>query len=468
MKKSKQLLLLVTVILTSAFLFNSCVKKDFDDPITANVDPDITATHTIDDLKNLAPGTAPVLITTDIIIVGIVIADDQSGNFYKSIIIQDSTGGIDVQVDITNFHTDYPMGRRVFIKCKGLHVASPDGNLTLGVLTAGEIGRIPAALVQQYLVKGKWGIPVTPKLYNINDFNIPTNTLVKFESVEFQTGHDGIPYSSGSPPVRVIQDCDSNELELYTSTFANFALTNTPTGNGDLVGVYILYSGDGELQIRDLNDVQMSGVRCDGTSGVASLMPIDSVRMIYTGSTTHAPAGKKIKGIVISDYTTSMSDAKNIYVQDGTAGIQVRFENAHSFAIGTELEINISGQELSTFSDVLQVNSVPNGYASSVGSGTVIPHVTTIAQARLNYDQWESQVIEFNGVFFEDTTGTLYGVSGNKMISDGVDTIPMFSRFASTFSGSETPNLTSMKVTGILGEYFGRRQIMIRNLGDIQ
>jgi hypothetical protein len=41
--------------------------------------------------------STPVKVTDDLIISGIVNADDKDGNFYKVITLQDSTGGIQIK-----------------------------------------------------------------------------------------------------------------------------------------------------------------------------------------------------------------------------------------------------------------------------------------------------------------------------------------------------------------------------------
>ena len=112
------------------------MKKDYDEPETANVDLDLTVDLTIAQLRSMAVGTAPIEITGDSIIAGIIVADDESGTFYKQMIIQDSTAGIAINLDISNYNSDYPIGRRVFIKLKGLYIANDgDDNYSLGVKT---------------------------------------------------------------------------------------------------------------------------------------------------------------------------------------------------------------------------------------------------------------------------------------------------------------------------------------------
>src|SRR5436190_15466236 len=118
MKKLNQLILVLLAF--TAVTFTSCVDQDFDDLTTANVDPDITPTHTIRQLQSIATGSVGKEITDDIIIMGTVVGDDSTGNIYKTLILQqnDSMGptGIAIQLDMTNFYTEYPVGRHVFVK----------------------------------------------------------------------------------------------------------------------------------------------------------------------------------------------------------------------------------------------------------------------------------------------------------------------------------------------------------------
>ena len=91
MNKIFKLMTAVMMVVT-AFTFSAC-KKNFDNPPGA-ADPAIVANTSIKALKAMhtAAGAYDV-ITTDIIISGVVVADDKSGNLYKQLFIQDATGG---------------------------------------------------------------------------------------------------------------------------------------------------------------------------------------------------------------------------------------------------------------------------------------------------------------------------------------------------------------------------------------
>jgi hypothetical protein len=469
MKKSIQLLRTLLILLMTSVMFSSCVKKDYDDITTANTDPNLTPTHTIKQLASFATGTVGVEITEDVIIAGIVVGDDKTGNIYKKLILQQDSSGVAVQLDISNFYTEYPVGRRIFVKCKGLYIANNGGNIELGSTPTNPVGRITAGLAPKYLVKGMWGQYLTPKVYNLSD-NIPTNTLVQFNNVEFAAGDNGVAYAATSPANLTIEDCAAipHTLVLYSSTYATFALAKTPFGKGSIAGVYTVYSNAGELQIRDTNDVSMHDLRCDGSTGIPVLMQMDSIRMLDpgAGNLVYLPGDKKIVVTVTSNFSTNMltGAGKNIYVQDNTAGIQIRFSAAHSFAIGTQLEINVSGMELSTFSGVLQINNVPLGNAIPLGSGTITPRIATIADINANYNTWEGQVVKIDGCTI--TGSGIY--SGSNTLTDATaQTISLFVTSQATFANATYPTST-VSVTGILTEYNGTKEILIRDVTDVQ
>lgn len=72
-------------------------------------------------------------ITNDFLIHATVVADDKSGNFYKTIVIQDSTGGIELKLNRTGIYTDFPVGMKIGLKCKGLTIGDYNGLIRLGI-----------------------------------------------------------------------------------------------------------------------------------------------------------------------------------------------------------------------------------------------------------------------------------------------------------------------------------------------
>lgn len=276
MKQTFFYLLLLGLLVPTA-----CVDLDFDEPPPGGEPIDITANATIQALKAWYVPGAFTEITDELIIRGIVIADDESGNFYKTIVIQDETAGIEVKLNSVGLFNDYPIGREVFIRCRGLLISDYNGLIQLGGGTyddQGEtrLGGIEEALLNDYLVAGERDQFVTPKAKSIKD--ISTNdlsTLVKLTDVQFIQSNAGVSYADPVTQFSVnhqIEDCAGNTILLRTSGYADFAGDLTPAGKGSLTALVGVFGSDLQLFIRNTQDVSMEEARCNsGGPGIGDI-----------------------------------------------------------------------------------------------------------------------------------------------------------------------------------------------------
>lgn len=233
----------------------SCIKDDFEQPPLIP-HAGLTANKTIADLKATYAGVLDS-IEQDWIISGVVVANDESGNFYKTIEIQDSTAGIELKLDRSYLYNNFQVGQLVFIKCKDLYLGDYNGLIQLGYVYNGGIGRIPDVLIDEHLFKeGIPTTPPTPKVITIPTLNASDiSKLVKIENVSFVEA--GQSYATTTATTnRTIKDDAGNELTLRTSNYANFAASIMPSGKFNLVGILSIFSGTWQFYIRDLNDVQ--------------------------------------------------------------------------------------------------------------------------------------------------------------------------------------------------------------------
>lgn len=469
----KKILSVATFALAMASL-SSCVKKDdFDDSPSPNVDPDLTVNFSIAGIKLIAASTLPAKIDSDYIVSGIVTADDKSGNFYKQIVIQDSTAGIIINIDMSDYYTIYPIGRRIFVKLKGLYAANVDGTYQVGFLTAGSIDRIPSPLVSQYLVGGKWGLSVEPK--KIKPSAIVADSLiamlVTLDSVEFTAADADQPFADAITKTdldRFIKRCGSSAtMDVRTSAYADFASVNTPCKNGNLTAVYIPYSSTPQLFIRNLNDLNLTNSRCSGiTDCTPTYLTIDSIRNLPLG--TVLPDFTHIKGTVISDYVNKNLDSKNMVIDDGTAGICVRFWDPHSFAMNTRVDVNISGLTVDEFNGWLQVSSAElYNCKTTSGLPLINPIVKTEFEATNAFETLESRLIRINNVTLNGGMTATYQQS-NISIDDGTSgSLILYTKSGATFQTVAIPT-TPVSITGILTQFNGTLQFQIRNLNDVQ
>jgi hypothetical protein len=247
----------------------ACVDLEFDTPSTGGFDPNLSVNSTIAELKAMHTFGQYEEITDDVIISGIVNSNDEAGNFFKQLIIQDSSGGIEIRLEMTDIHNIYPPGRKVYVKAKGLWLNDYNGLIQL---SAGKNPiedqsiRIPESIVRKFIVPATLGHTVTPKTLTIDQLKITdVSTLVKLENVQFVSADAGQKWANSvfeQSVNRELEDCSRRRVIVRSSGFAEFADDFTPTGGGTFVGVLGVFGSDFQFTIRDLNDVMMTGDRC--------------------------------------------------------------------------------------------------------------------------------------------------------------------------------------------------------------
>ncbi|HOE59836.1 MAG TPA: DUF5689 domain-containing protein [Bacteroidales bacterium] len=243
-------------LMAVAAVFTGCVKGDFDEPPINIPTVDFEANTTIAQLKASYTGILDS-ISDDIIIKGVVVANDESGNLYKQLVIQDETGGIMLLIDKSYLYTEYKLGQRIYVKCKGMYLGDYNKLIQLGYIYNNAIGRLPEVMVEDHIFRdslpGKVPAPVNIDVANNNSAYI--NMLVRIENVHFL--EVGVPFApqGASATNRTIADASGNELIVRTSQYANFASMLTPSGYGHLQGILTIYQTTYQLLIRDTADI---------------------------------------------------------------------------------------------------------------------------------------------------------------------------------------------------------------------
>lgn len=293
--------------------------------------------------------------------------------------------------------------------------------------------------------------------------------IVKLENVQFDEA-DGAKFngttSNGNGSKRLV-DCNGNALVVFTSTSSDISNELLPTGNGTILGVGSSFRGTPQLTVRSLDDVKaMTATKCTINLGSnATLKTIKEIRDLYTGSNVTISDDFKIKGVVTSDKDGGNITSRNIFIQDATGGIVVRFTSDNAFALGAEIEVAIKGTEISEFSGLLQINNVPNSSATKVADGT-LPTPETLTIDELNTGNHEGKLVQIVGVTFK-TAGKFSDNSGNQAITkDGKEAI-VYTRSAATFGGDTVPTGT-VTVVGHAAEFNGTQQVLMRNKNDIK
>lgn len=434
-------------------LITSCVKQDFDRPPIATIP--VGTVVTIAELRQMFADSGEFTFTTDYSVYATVTMDESSDNIYKNAYIQDPTGAI-------NLHFQEPGGLRIgdSIRVYLRNCILSEYSELLQVDNVHNDSSIVIIANEKYLQPEMVTIPGILA----GDFEAK---LVKLDEVQFAEFELGKNYAEEDESTnRMLEDCDFNSVIVRTSSYANFAHDPLPEGKGSMIAIVGRYNDDWQLYIRTIDEVNLTGVRCDGGGGDLEQVSIAEVRAMYTGSPLNLPAGKKIVGVITSDKDNNNLPGKNAFIQETSgAGIALRFTDFHDLPMGAQVEINISDQELSEFNGLLQINNLPLGYAVNTGTGTLpTPADLTISDLLADFDNYESMLIRLSDVLISSPGGyTTYKY--NTELNDGTGTIGMFTQDYANFANDEFPTDT-VQITAIASVY-NDPQVLIRNLDDV-
>ncbi len=464
MKKFTTIIYSACFIAMLAIFVIACNKK-FDAP-PPYTPPILTPTLTIAQLKAMHVSGSNETITNDDIIEGTVIANDSSGNFYKQIIIEDSTGGIAVNIDDYNLYTSYPEDRQIFIKLKGLILYDASKLIELGASkdATGAITAIASPVKDNYVIKGNLGNTVTPKIIDVSDLNDTyQNMLIQLNDFEFNETDTAKIYADTSSSKNsvsfTLKNCSSKSITLRTSGFASFAGVNVPNGNGTLTAIYSVYNTSKQLVIRDTDDVQFNNTRCNG--GPAVQTTIANIRSMYKSSDIKLGA-YKIGGVVISDASNKNISSGSVILQDGNAGISVYLGGTISYSVGDSITIDVSGDTLKNYNGSLEIDSYGTTPTLVATGKTVIPQTISIAQLNTNISTIENTLVKImRAVASGNPT-----YSGSNVLTDASDNIFLYTSSAALFANNTLPTDTSDWI-GYAKSFGTTKEFQLRNTTDV-
>ena len=297
MKKFKNIKLL-SFLFILGLIATSCVQDDDFKVPDINVDePDVNVNTDISSVKSMYGGYEPVLIETgggsdgEMYLEAYVISDDESGNIYKQLFIQDSpenpTAGVAISTNSTDLYTKYGAGRKIYFRVDGLYIGEYAGLPTIGVREGSEIGRIGIDDFQERIKRSLEQVEIVPTVVSIANASNPAllSTLVKFENVQFPDGMAGVAHygniDNNFSVNRMVEDCDGNRVILRNSGYSDFKNMTLPAGNGSITAIMSIFNNDNQLFIRDTYDVEMDGPRCDGSGGGGGEGPGEAVSLPF-------------------------------------------------------------------------------------------------------------------------------------------------------------------------------------------
>jgi len=218
--------------------------------------------------------------SSDFIVDAIVVSSDEGGNYYKTLVVQDETGAIELQLNTSGLYTQYAVGQKVYINCKGLCVdisGKKISGLKYGVYRLGwiyrdAVGQISVSAIPNYITRDslpnlKKAEPLVVTSSNVaqlnatvklqNDPNV--SRLVTLKNCVFDPSCVGKPLSeelsSSDRPLWTIDGVAVTSFVVRTSNYSKIRGIKIPEGPCDLTGILSKYGQTYQLILRTEKDI---------------------------------------------------------------------------------------------------------------------------------------------------------------------------------------------------------------------
>ena len=182
------------------------------------------------------------------------------------------------------------------------------------------------------------------------------------------------------------------------------------------------------------------------------------------------PANTVIKGIVISSLElNNLTSKKGMYVQDETAGLQFYLAANHTFAVGTEVKIDLSGVTVGEYNGAVQISGLALDKITQVSTGNALV-AKTVSMADFLANKYEGQYIALEGVQVASSDLSKTWVAGGAHTSINMEDANgnKFVVFSSKYAtyGAETVAQGSGTIKGISSINNGNMQLIFAQTSD--
>ena len=225
-----------------------------------NPNPDPNDQNAVEALENLKASFKFIFDAETILYSeGYVISNDEFGNYFEELIIQNNyenpTLGVKVLINVSPLFVTYEFGRKVYIRLDGLAIGYDSGVLTVGVLNGNSLDKIALSEMINFVIRDIDVKDIVPLPINISDFEVDkTNLYIRLSDMQFHRNDvmGDAPKTYAAEPgdefdgERTLESCTEGLSVIFsTSTFADFKAVSLPTGRGTLDGLLVLdFFGD--------------------------------------------------------------------------------------------------------------------------------------------------------------------------------------------------------------------------------
>jgi hypothetical protein len=390
--KMKAFKILFSIALVASLA--SCKKKYDTPPLTY---PDNTGVITIDSLRQLQQSQGSVQFTENTSVYGIITMDENDGNVYKNVYMQDHTGAINVRLLSGG---GLYQGDSVRIALDGCFLNQFNGVLQLDSVDA-----------DVHVVKQSSSNLFAPEITTIDQLTTAKESqLIQLNDVQFVQWSLNDTYAD-KPNLEssdlLIEDQNGNTVVVRTSGYSSFADQQIAQGSGSIVLIAAVYNGAMQLLIRSYAEINMNGARFTGLllnkdfnddEPFSEGWVQEAVDGTYANWETSSAGGAPNPYCVISNYDGSSNIQTDNWLispsfdMTGATAPTLSFDNAENYG-GDPLELMISTDYISgapssgTWVDISSFANWSSGGFTFVNSGdiNISPYIGTNVHIAFRY-----------------------------------------------------------------------------------
>jgi hypothetical protein len=395
--KTKKYILFVLAVLGLA---TSCQDKDWDTPPSekgmeayGNKYLQETNVKTIAEVialySNEINNNTLKQVTQPMQIKGVVTGNDEGGNIYSSLYIQDNTAAIVISISQSGLYGAFPVGQTVLVELQGLYVGGYGKQPQIGTTYTNpnkegatpQVGRMSRYIWKDHYkllspIPGLMVAPIEAKWnFNSLDFSKDAGKLVTLKGVTLAEADGKAVFAPNDNSVPLYGGCAHRVISglsnvvLRTSTYADFAQRLLPTTRVDITGVAARYNDTWQIMMRTEKDIVESTTEPAPVSTPAgSGTEADPYNVAAVSQATKAlPAdGTKdniyTKGIVVavSDIDTSGSYGNATYlISDRADGATGTFQIYRGYGLNN-VKFNAGAQAIKAGDEVVVFGKIVN------------------------------------------------------------------------------------------------------------
>ena len=186
-------------------------------------------------------------IREDMVITGRVVTSDEGGNFYRTLVIEDATGALELMIGMDYLYRTYPVGSLLAVRLQGLAIDEYNGVLRVGLQPESWDYRTTSymshqAIVDRYVYRANSLVAPEPKRLSAGELTKHLcGRLVTVENL--RADDEAVTWAEGRyTSYRKFRDERGDSIYVQTSPYARFAAQELPSDEVSITGV--LYYGE--------------------------------------------------------------------------------------------------------------------------------------------------------------------------------------------------------------------------------